>query len=200
MRTITCLFAALLLLHAPSVSAQSAPSPSSAAAPGSEDTTAERRAAPRHLVGTWRSATDRMRLATAFDVSVWGQDASSVRDVELNVPATGPATLTVRRKVVDAKGRTVAGSASVEQARIVIGDAQPGQASRLEHEVTVVSAERRYPETPESSWDLEGLEVRLTTFADDEGTVEVRFDTPEGRGSFWETLRKAGGRQQRAAR
>lgn len=201
MRTILSLFAALLLLHAPFASAQSAPSAPPASAAGSEEAASpDRRAAPRHLVGDWKSSTDRVRLATAFDVSVWGENAHSVRDVELNVPATGPATLTVRRKVVDAKGATVPGSASIEQAQIVIGDPQPAQASRIDHPVTVLSAERRYPDTPDATWSLDGLAVRLTTFEDEEGTVEVRFDTPEGRGSFWETLRKAGGRQQRAAR
>ena len=201
MRTLTCLFAALLLLHAPSVSAQSAPSPAPTPASGSEDSsTATRHPAPRYLVGTWKSETERMRLATAFDVSVWGENATSMRDVELNVPATGPATITVRRKVVDAKGRTVAGSSSIEQAEFVIGEPQPAQASRIEHAVTVIEASRQYPETPESSWPLDGLKIRLTTFADEEGTVEVRVDTPEGRGSFWETLRKSGVRQQRAAR
>jgi len=36
------------------------------------------------------------------------------------------------------------------------------------------------------------LKVELVTFTDGDGnTLEVRFDTPEGRGSFWETLRRS---------
>jgi hypothetical protein len=32
--------------------------------------------------------------------------------------------------------------------------------------------------------------VTVSTFADDSSRIEVRVDTPEGRGSFWETLRR----------
>jgi hypothetical protein len=32
----------------------------------------------------------------------------------------------------------------------------------------------------------------VTTFTDDPKTLEVRFDFPEGRGSFWEKLRRGG--------
>jgi hypothetical protein len=32
--------------------------------------------------------------------------------------------------------------------------------------------------------------VTVTTFTDDPETLEVRIDFPEGRGSFWEKLRR----------
>jgi hypothetical protein len=33
------------------------------------------------------------------------------------------------------------------------------------------------------------LKVKLVTFTERGGkTMEIRYDTPEGRGSFWETL------------
>jgi hypothetical protein len=57
--------------------------------------------------------------------------------------------------------------------------------------VKVVSAFRTYPDDPKSKWDMSGLAVQVVTFEDgDRNTLEVRFDTPEGRGSFWETLRR----------
>jgi hypothetical protein len=108
------------------------------------------------------------------------------------------ATLTVTRQVVDAKGKTIPASMSVEEVRLTLGPAHPGIATRLEHEVTVVGAERRYPDDPGSHWALDGVKVKVVTFSDGDGsTLEVRFDTPEGRGSFWETLRRAGGNTNR---
>lgn len=140
------------------------------------------------LAGTWRSAPDEMKLTTDFDKSVWGAGATSVRTVALVVQSSGSARLTVTRKVNDAKGRTVTGSQSVEEAEIVIGGARERTADRVEHEVKVVKAERRYPDDAAARWPLDGLGVRLFVLAP--GTVEVRFDTPEGTGSFWETLRR----------
>lgn len=145
------------------------------------------------LAGTWKSATDEMRLTTAFDESVWGKDAKSTRIVELSVKPSGEGVLKVSRNVVDAKGRTVKGSTSVEEAAIVIGGSRNTVSTRIEHDVRVVSAVRTYPDDPGQKWDLSGLKVEVVTFQDGDGNaLEVRFDTPEGRGSFWETLRREG--------
>ena len=58
----------------------------------------------------------------------------------------------------------------------------------------------RYPDDPESTWPLDGASVKVVTFSDGDGdSLEVRFDTPEGRGSFWETLRRAGASTARRA-
>ena len=143
------------------------------------------------LAGIWKSAPEEMRLTSAFDESVWGPNAKSVRTVDLEVRPTGEGTLKVTRKVVDARGRTIAASTSVEEAHIVIGGARKTISTRIEHDVKVVKAARTYPDDPGSTWDLDGLKVEVVTFEDgDRNTVEVRFDTPEGRGSFWETLRR----------
>jgi hypothetical protein len=145
------------------------------------------------LAGAWRAAPDEMRLTSAFDESVWGRDAKSVRIVELNVTPTGDGTIKVTRSVVDARGRTVPASTSHEEARIVIGGSRRTVSTRIEHDVKVVSATRTYPDDPGHTWDLAGLKIELVTFEDGDGsTLEVRFDTPEGRGSFWETLRRQG--------
>lgn len=152
------------------------------------------RTVAKELVGTWRATPDRMPLTTDFDRSVWGPDASSVREVELVVRPSGEATLTVTRRVEDAKGRARPASTSIEQAQLVIAGSEPGIGPRIEHGVTVVRAERRYPDDPKDTWPIEGLRVRVVSFSDAKDTIEVRFDTPEGRGSFWETLRPAGRR------
>jgi len=140
------------------------------------------------LAGTWTSAPEEMKLTTDFDRSVWGAGAMSVRTVALVVQASGSARLTVTRKVNDARGRTVTGSQSVEEAELVIGAPRERTADRVEHEVKVVKAERRYPGDAAARWPLEGVGVKLYVLAT--GMLEVRFDTPEGTGSFWETLRR----------
>jgi hypothetical protein len=142
------------------------------------------------LTGTWKSAPDEMRLTSDFDKSVWGTDATSVRTVELVVRPSGDATLKVTKKVVDAKGRTVPASTWVEEAQLKIGGSSPGVGPRIEHDATVVSAVRLFPDDKDYRWDIQGLRVKLVTFSDGDGSVEVRYDTPEGRGSFWETLRR----------
>ena len=146
------------------------------------------------LAGTWASAPDELKLTSEFDRSVWGPDATSVRTVDLTIKPTGEGVLTVTRKVVDAKGQTVKASTSIEEAHVTIGGSETGPAGRIEHAVKVVSAERRYPDDPDYKWPLDGLKVELVTFADGDGnSVEVRFDTPEGKGSFWETLTRGKG-------
>lgn len=152
------------------------------------------------LVGTWKSTPDQMKLTSDFDKSVWGADASSFRSVELDVQPGGEATLRVTKKVVDAKGQTVPASTWIEEARLQLGDARDGIATRVEHDTKVLSAVRLFPDDPDYRWTLDGLRVLVVTFADGDGrTLEIRYDTPEGRGSFWETLRREGGAAPRRA-
>jgi hypothetical protein len=144
------------------------------------------------LIGTWKSAPDELKLTTDFDKSVWGANASSVRTVELVVRSQTEATLKVVKKVLNAKRQTVPASTWIEEADLQLGAAAPGVADRLEHEVTVTKAVRLFPDDPNYKWPLDGLKVKVVTFTDrDPNTLEVRYDTADGRGSFWETLKKA---------
>jgi hypothetical protein len=148
------------------------------------------------LVGTWKSAPDEMKLTTDFDKSVWGANATSVRTLELTMRPGGQGALRVTKKVVDGTGRVVPASTWIEDVELAVGPATPGVGARIEHEARVVKATRLFPDDPDYRWPLDGLRVKLVTFADGDGNaIEVRYDTPEGRGSFWETLK----RQQRPA-
>jgi len=147
------------------------------------------------LIGTWKAVTDRFPLTGDFNEKVWGRNAVSVRDVTLVVKPNGEAALTIAHKVLDARGRAVPGSASVEQADVVIGEAKPGLASRVDHDVRVVKAERRYPENPGDRWPLENLKVNVVSFSDAPNTLEVRFEPADGQGSLSEQLTR-----QRATR
>jgi len=157
-------------------------------------------ASAQALVGTWTSASYELPLGTNFDKSVWGPNAKSVRDVHLTVRESGDATLTVTKKVLDAKGKTIPGSSSIEEVRITVGGAQQSGAARAEYAVTVVSAERRYPDDPGYKWPLDGARVKVASVEEDgRPALEIRYEAPEGRGSFWETVfrqgRKPSGRE-----
>ena len=163
--------------------------PRLAARPDYQPQTAPASATTPIPTGTWRSPRDEMALTTDFDKSVWGANATSVRTVELVVRPKATATLRVVKKVVDGKGRDVPASVVIEESELQIGQATPGVADRIEHEVTVARAFRVFPDDAASRWPLEGLKVKLVTFTERGGkTMEIRYDTPEGRGSFWETL------------
>ena len=142
------------------------------------------------LGGTWRSEVDETPLSSAYDESIWGKNAKAVRTVQMAVRPTGDATLTVTRKVIDGRGRTVAAATSIEHVDLILGAVERSTDVRSDLAVTVKRAERRYPDDPEGTWALDGLRVSVSTFPDNPRMLEVRVDTPEGRGSFWETLRR----------
>jgi hypothetical protein len=195
-----CGCALLALFFAVDVRAQSAPAAASGASADKgrhhdERTVAHGGALSPALVGSWKAQPEKTALATEFDVSVWGPGASAVRDVSLTIAKSGEATLTVTRKVVDSRDRVKAASTSIEVADLVVQGPQETTGPRIEHAVKVARAERRFPDDPKDVWTIDGLRVRLVSFADDASTVEVRFDTPEGRGSFWQVLTKASGRR-----
>jgi hypothetical protein len=147
------------------------------------------------LNGSWRAEPEETRLTSAFDESVWGKDAKSIRTVEMIVRSGSEASLTITRKVLDARGRTVPGSTSIERVTLSIGNVESTMGVRAEHAVTVTNAERHYPDDPEGKWMIEGLKVSVTTFTDDPAMLEVRVDFPEGRGSFWTALHRSGARK-----
>ena len=125
---------------------------------------------------------------------------SFFRVVELTAKASGEGAVTVTRKVIDARGRTVPGSTAIEHASIIIGESRVGLASRREYDTKVEKAERRYPDMPAATWPLDGLKVKLAIVdGANPQTLEIRFDTPEGSGSFWETLRRVAATAKRAA-
>ena len=113
----------------------------------------------------------------------------------MSIQPTGDATLTITRKVLDARGRTVPASTSIEHANLVLGDVKSSNDVRSELETTVKHAERRYPDAPEATWPIDGLQVEVATFKATPGEIEVRVDFPDGRGSFWERLRRAAGKR-----
>ena len=188
--------AAAVLLCAYTGWAQNAsPSPPAPASPhksGADDESGPPSTVPPgdSLVGTWKAIPERLPLTGDFNEKVWGKDAVSVRDVSLTVKANGDATLSISRKVQDARGRVVPGSPSIEQADLTLGEAKPGLATRVDHDVRVVKAERRYPDNQGDRWPLQDLRVSVVSFSDGPGTLEVRFEPADGQGAFSELLKR----------
>ena len=165
--------------------------------PGDEGRATGVSAVTPSMPGTWKAPTERLPLTGEFNEKVWGKGSVSVRDVTLTVTSAGDGVLTVSRKVLDSRGRTVPGSASTEQADISIGAPQPGFATRLDHAVTVIKAERSYPDDPKDRWTLENLKVGVVSFTDGADRLEVRFEPADGKGSFSELLSRQRGSTRR---
>jgi hypothetical protein len=203
MRASACVFAVLAVLGTDTY-AQTAKSHSfithSQPVPSDPDGAGTPVAFSPALIGTWTSAPDATKLTSDFDKSVWGVNATAVRTLALTVRPTGEGTLRLTKKVIDAKGRVAPASTWIEETQLTVGRSTPGVATRIEHDAQVVKAVRLFPDDPEYRWPIDGLRVRLVTVADGDGnSIEIRYDTPEGRGSFWETLRRQGSTTSRSA-
>jgi hypothetical protein len=155
-------------------------------------------AQPAALAGTWLSPTDETPLNAPHQIAIWGENAKEVRRVQMVIKPSGDAVLTVDRRVIDARGRAVSGTTSIEHVDLRLGSPGAATGPRVDLPVTLERAERRYPGDPAGTWTIEGLRVTVTSFPDDPSRLEVRLDFPDGRGSFWEELRRPAQRPSRA--
>ena len=151
------------------------------------------------LSGTWKAEPLEIRLNTDFDVSVWGPNASSVRNVELSIKSSGQGTIKVTRSVVDGRGKTKTASVSVEDAVLALKAPETVDPNRIEPIVDVQSAKRCYPDDPKDCTMLQGVKVKIVATDLEHDRLYVHFDLPDGRGSFGETLSKGGGKSRRGA-
>lgn len=140
------------------------------------------------FVGAWAAAPSEVRLVSDLDLSVWGPNASSIRKVEVVIQPSGEGSIKVTRSVVDGRGRTKPYSVSVEQAQLVVRMPEQSDANRIEATVEVRNGERTYPDTPKDRWKLDGLMIGLVATDPKNQELNLRFDMPDGRGSFGETL------------
>lgn len=147
---------------------------------------------PNWLAGRWTAPPFETALSSDFHRSVYGPGARSVRRLELTIRPSGDGTFTVTNSVLDRRGKTVPGTRQIEELTFTIGGLtrEPGYQPR--YSCLIVKAERRYPDDPASTFPLDGAKLELLLPEGKTGALDIRFDTPEGRGSFWETLRPAG--------
>jgi hypothetical protein len=155
--------------------------------------TTDRQALPASLAGRWQSAPFELSLTSDFHVSVYGSGARSVRSVSMTLEPSGDGVFRVTNSVRDRRGRLVAATQEIEEVTFSVGDLVEDPGRQPHYSTRIVKAERRFADEPASASPRDG--VKLGIYArDTPGTIEVRFDTPEGTGSFWETLRRAGAR------
>ncbi|HET9270114.1 MAG TPA: hypothetical protein VFO31_18190 [Vicinamibacterales bacterium] len=146
---------------------------------------------PGWFAGRWTAPPFEVSLSSDFHRSVYGPNARSVRQVMLTIRPSGDGTFTVTNSVRDRSGKTVPGTRQIDEVTFTIGDLkrEPGYQPRYTSQI--VKAERRYPDDPTSTFPLDGTKLELFVPEGKTGALDVRFDTPDGRGSFWETLRPA---------
>jgi hypothetical protein len=183
---------ALLALAAPS-HAQTPP-----ASPGHQEheaaTRSTRTVFPASLAGRWTSAPFELTLTSDFHRSVYGPGARSTRMVTLTIQPSGEGVFTVRSSVRDRKGAVVAGTQEIEEARFTVGDLVEETGRQPHYSTRITHAERRFADDPASTFARDGVKLALYVKEGAPGSIEVRFDTPEGTGSFWETVKKTAAR------
>jgi len=144
--------------------------------------------APGWFAGSWTARPFEIALSSDFHRSVYGPNARSVRQVTLTIRPSGEGTFTVTNSVRDRSGKTVPGTRQIDQVTFTIGDLEREPGSQPRFTSHIVKAERRYPDEPQSIFPLDGAKLQLFVPEGKTGTLNVRFDTPDGPGSFWETL------------
>ncbi len=149
---------------------------------------------PAAIVGNWRSAPFELELVSDLHKSVYGPNAKSVRVVDLVIRPSGEGTFTVTNLVRNGRGAVVPGTRSVEELKFTLGPRETAPGERTRITTKVARAERRYLDEPAGTFPLEGASLEVYLPSEPKGPVEVRYDTPEGTGSFWESLRPAAAR------
>ena len=190
--------AALFILGVPAHGQVQPPPRSAGEHHGDEGKAAVGVAAPAAIVGHWRSAPFELELVSDLHKSVYGPGAKSVRTTELVIQPSGQGTFTVTNLVRNRRGATVPGTQSVEQLTFTLGPRETAPGDRTRHSTKVERAERRYLDEPTGTFPLDGASLEVYLPSESKGPLEVRFDTPEGTGSFWETLHPAAPRAPRA--
>jgi hypothetical protein len=155
---------------------------------------------PASLEGRWQSAPLELALTSDFHRSVYGDGAKSVRSVTMTIKPTGEGVFQVTNSVRDRQGRVVPGTQEIQEVTFTVGDLveEPGRPAH--YTSRIVRAERRFTDDPSSAFARDGVVLGIYRTDDKPGEIEVRFDTPEGTGSFWETLRRALHRTARPGR
>ena len=144
---------------------------------------------PAALVGRWQSVPFELELGSDLHKSVYGPKAKSVRSVDVVIQPSGEGTFSVTNLVRNSRGLAVPGTRSREEVTFTLGVRETAPGGRERYDTKVVKAERRYLYEPVSTFPLEGASLDIYPPSEDRGPIEVRYDTPEGTGSFWETLR-----------
>ena len=198
-KSLTSLTAGMMLVICGAPLSGQAPASAPAARQADEDVSRSNRSVfPASLAGRWTSAPFELTLTSDFHQSVYGAGARSVRSVTLAIQPSGEGVFTVTSSVHDRRGRVVPGTAEIEEVRFAVGDLAEEPGRQPHYTTRILRAERRFTDDPASAFAREGVKLALYVQEGKAGTMEVRFDTPEGTGSFWETIRRTTGGKPRS--
>jgi hypothetical protein len=146
---------------------------------------------PASLAGRWQSAPFELPLTSDFHVSVYGSGARSLRTVTMTIQPSGEGVFRVASSVRDRRGRVIPGTQENQEVAFAVGDLAEEPGRQPHYASRIVRAERRFADDPSAVFPRDGVKLAIYVL-DRPGTLEVRFETPEGTGSFWETLRRGG--------
>lgn len=142
----------------------------------------------KSLAGIWRAPEYRLKRTGDVGERIFGANAFDVRNVELTLQPSGEGLLKITTEVVDAKGRKWA--PTIIEAKLQVSAPPTPTAGKIEPAVKVTAAEEQYLDETKYRSALNGVRVALV--ADPAAKeIQVRFETPNGTGSFWSTLRPA---------
>jgi hypothetical protein len=110
----------------------------------------------------------------------------------MTIQPSGDGVFRVTSSVHDRRRRVVTGTEEIQELTFSVGDLVEEPGRQPHYTTRVTRAERRFADDPSSAFPRDGAALAIYTL-DAPGSVEVRFETPEGTGSFWETLRRSGG-------
>jgi hypothetical protein len=140
----------------------------------------------RHLVGTWKSAEDKIPRGTPLDEQVFGRGAFAVRNVTLAIRPTGEGTLRVHTAIIGHNGKVFV--PELIDVRIGLAGPLAPVPNRFEPTVSVVAAMKRELDPPYDRWSIEGARLVIDLPAIASPELNVQFDTRDGRDGFGGTL------------
>ena len=162
---------------------------SAQAVPGGQEKAACGPDLVKSLAGAWKAPQYKMKRASEVGTQVFGPNAFDIRDVDLTLEPSGEGVLKISTSVLDQKGKTWA--PTLIEAKVTVAAprtaSQTSGVGRCEPAVTVTSVEERYLDDTNYRTPLPGSRVMMLTDPAAK-QVEVRFEPPNGGGSFWSTL------------
>jgi hypothetical protein len=140
------------------------------------------------LAGRWKAPVEKTQRTGALDAEVFGPEALDVRNVSLTIEPSGEGDLQVSTSVVDHKGHTHV--PSLVDVKLRIGGPQTSAPAGTRPTIAIVSAEERFLDRTGERFPLDGVRVTMTLASAASRTLELTFDTKDGRGSFGATLQR----------
>jgi hypothetical protein len=140
------------------------------------------------FVGTWKAPVERTERASPVDEEVFGPGAVDVRNVSLTLEPTGEGHLQISTSVVDRGGHLHVPSI-VDVKFAASGPLTPAPGGD-QPAIKIISAEERFLEGAGERFPMEDVRVTMTLPSPAKGTLELSFDTRDGRGAFGTTMRR----------